>query len=240
MKMRISRFSRAWLAFMVAALCWGGAVTQAVAQCATFPTGYVPFMQVYATYPVSPGSVVVGAMTSASYVELLSGLPLPSSPGETFCSPVQLAPGFFVIAYVPTAAERLGDFAAYLPFAQLLDPLNDAPYLDDSIPPGLGIFAWHIAGPVPAPPAATGAIISLVNTLNSQGVLNSGQQNSLVKQLQKALEMMNAGKINGAIGILQSFIREVQDLESSGVLATDQATVLINAGNFVIAELRES
>lgn len=239
--MRILRFSRAWLALAAAALCWSGAVTRAAAQCATFPSGYVPFTQVYATYPASPGSIVVGAMTLASYSEL-SSVPLPSvAGGQTFCFPIQLAPGFWVIAYVPTALERAGDFSAYLPGTQLLDPLTDTPFFENMIPPSRfpSVFAWHIVGPAAAPPAVTGAIVSRVNALYSQGALNSGQKNSLVNELQKAINMMDAGKINGAIGNLQSFISEVQDLESSGVLSSDQATVLINAANYAIGELTE-
>lgn len=148
-----------------------------------------------------------------------------------------------VIAYVPTAAERSGNFSSYLqfpPYTQLFDPVNGAPYLNNQIPLDSGVFFWHIAGPALAPPGATQAIISRVNALYSQGVLNSGQDNSLVKQLQNAVDLMNAGKINGAIGNLQSFISEVQDLESSGVLTSVQATVLINAANTVIAELTEA
>lgn len=237
--MRIVRCSGAWLVLTVAALCWSGAATRAAAQCATFPSGYVPFTQVYATYPTNPGSIVVGAMTTASYSGL-SSVPLPSFPGQTFCVPIQLAPGIYVIAYVPTAAERVGDFFYYLeisPPTQLLDPFSGFPYLNNQIPPSTNVFAWHIVGPVPGPLDTTQAIISRVNALYSQGVLNSGQDNSLVKELQKAVDMMNAGKINGAIGNLQSFIGEVQDLESSGVLTSNQATVLIYVANTVIAEL---
>jgi len=242
MKMLIVRCSGAWLVLTVAALCWGGAATRAAAQCATFPSGYVPFTQVYATYPANPGSIVVGAMTTASYNDF-SSVPLPAFPGQTFCAPIQLAPGIYVTAYVPTAAERLGDFSSYLmvpPYTQLLDPVSGAPYFDNRIPLGSGVFAWHIVGPALAPPGETQAIISRVNALYSQGSLNFGQDNSLVKQLHKAVEMMNAGKINGAIGNLQSVISEVQDLESSGVLTSDQATVLVNAANTVIAELTEA
>ena len=242
MKMRIGRCSGAWLVLTVAALCGTGAATRAAAQCATFPSGYVPFTQIYATYPANPGSIVVGAMTTASYSEF-SSVPLPAFPGQTFCVPIQLAPGSYVLAYVPTASERLGDFSYYLlvpPGTQLFDPLSGAPYLENHIPLGSGVFAWHILGPALGPSDATQAIISRVNALYSQGVLNSGQDNSLVKELQKALEMMNAGKINGAIGNLQSFIGEVQDLESSGVLTSDQATVLIYVANTVIGELTEA
>ena len=245
MKMRIVRCSAAWLVLAVAALCWSGAATRAAAQCLTFPSGYVPFTQVYPSdtwYSVNPGIIVAGAMTTASFSEL-SSVPLPNVSGfETFCAPIQLAPGFWVIAYVPTVAERFGDFSYYLqvpPYTHLLDPVSGAPYPNNQIPLGAGVFFWHIAYPVPAPPEATQAIINQVNALYSQGVLNSGQDNSLVQELQKAVDMMNAGKINGAIGNLQSFISEVQDLESSGVLTSAEATGLIREANTVIAELTE-
>ena len=239
MKTPTVRCSGAWLVLTVTAFCWSGAATPAAAQCATFPPGYVPFTQDYATYPANPGSIVVGAMTTASYSEI-SSVPLPTFPGQTFCVPIQLAPGIYVVAYVPTAAERFGNFSSYLPSTQLFDPISGTPYLENQIPLGSGVFAWHIAGPALAPPDETQAIINRVNVLYSQGVLNSGQDNSLVKELQKAIEMMNAGKINGAIGNLQSLITEVQDLESSGVLTSDQATVLLHAANTVIAELTEA
>jgi hypothetical protein len=144
---------------------------------------------------------------------------------------------------VPTVIARLGDFSAYLavpPNTQLYNPISGAPYLNNEIPVGSGVFAWHIVGPALAPPDETQAILSRVNALTSQGVLNHGQDNSQVKQLQHAVAMMNAGKINGAIGILQGYISEVQDLESSGVLTSGQATVLIDAANTVIGELTES
>jgi FIMAH domain-containing protein len=76
-----------------------------------------------------------------------------------------------------------------------------------------------------------------VNALFSQGVLNGGQDNSLVKQLRQAINLMNAGKNAGAIGVLDSFISEVNDLLSSGVLSASQAASLISAAQSVIARL---
>jgi hypothetical protein len=49
--------------------------------------------------------------------------------------------------------------------------------------------------------------------------------------------MMNAGKNAGAIGNLDAFIGEVNDLLSSGVLSPSQAAPLINAAQNVIARL---
>jgi hypothetical protein len=87
------------------------------------------------------------------------------------------------------------------------------------------------------PQQVTQAVIDSVNALFSQGVLNGGQDNSLVTQLQHAITMMNAGKNAGAIGNLESFIREVNDLLSSGVLSRSQAAPLVNAAESVIARL---
>jgi uncharacterized repeat protein (TIGR03803 family) len=84
---------------------------------------------------------------------------------------------------------------------------------------------------------ATQAIVGAVNALFAQGVLNGGQHNSLVTQLQHAINMMNAGKNAGAIGNLESFVGEVNDLLSSGVLSSSQAAALINAAQIVIARL---
>lgn len=67
--------------------------------------------------------------------------------------------------------------------------------------------------------------------------LNNGQTNSLVKELQKAVNMVNGGKINGAIGNLESFIAEVSDLASSGVLSSQEASLLIGEAFSVVNAL---
>ncbi len=90
---------------------------------------------------------------------------------------------------------------------------------------------------VQTPQQATQAIINPVNALFAQGVLNGGQDNSLVRQLQQAINLMNAGKNAGAIGNLNSFISEVNDLLSSGVLSPSQAAPLVSAAESVIARL---
>ncbi len=87
------------------------------------------------------------------------------------------------------------------------------------------------------PQQATQAVINTVNALFSQGVLNGGQDNSMVTQLQHAMTMMNAGKNAGAIGNLESFISEVNDLLNSGVLSPSQGASLVSAAQTVIARL---
>jgi len=83
----------------------------------------------------------------------------------------------------------------------------------------------------------TSAIINAVNALFSQGVLNGGQGNSLVVKLQHAINLINTGKDAAAIGNLNAFIGEVNDLASSGVLFPPQAASLVCAAESVIARL---
>ena len=90
---------------------------------------------------------------------------------------------------------------------------------------------------VVTPQQATQTIINSVNVLFSQGVLNGGQDNSLVGELQHAIDLMNASKNAGAIGNLDSFISEVNDLLSSGVLSPSQAASLVSAAESVIAAI---
>lgn len=90
---------------------------------------------------------------------------------------------------------------------------------------------------VQTPQQATQAIIRAVNALFSRGVLNSGQDNSLVKEPQQAIKLMNAGKNAGAIGNLNIFISEVNELLSSRVLSASQAASLVSAAQNVTAQL---
>jgi IPT/TIG domain-containing protein len=100
-----------------------------------------------------------------------------------------------------------------------------------------GITSNAVSFTVVTPQDATQAIINSVNVLFSQGVINGGQDNSLVVQLQHAITLMNAEKNAGAIGNLDSFITEVNDLLSSGVLSPSQAASLVGAAESVIAAL---
>lgn len=88
------------------------------------------------------------------------------------------------------------------------------------------------------PQAATRAIIAQVNVLHSQGVLNRGQDNSLTRHLQKAIELMDAGNYSGAINKLEDFIHEVKGLENSRKLTSDQASSLVAAATSVIEQLQ--
>jgi uncharacterized repeat protein (TIGR03803 family) len=89
------------------------------------------------------------------------------------------------------------------------------------------------------PQAAIQNIVNQVNALDAQGALTAGQDGSLVKQLQHAIKMIDAGKINGAIGNLESFITEVNDLYNSGVLTESQYNDLFTAANSVVTQLQQ-
>ena len=136
-----SRFSLA-----LAALLW---LSPALlhAQCLeSFPRGLVPFVSInYISDPNASGDrLLVGKMTVDSY-QRLQEIPLPSSVDQKFCSQIELAPGFFADAYVPTPSERIGDFA---PFAGLLlDPLMCSAFAGGRIPVNRipDTFAWRIA-----------------------------------------------------------------------------------------------
>ncbi len=89
--------------------------------CAPFPAGVVPFGVLhYISAPNFEGDrLVVGEMGGRIKV---SQIPLPSFARQKFCGSVQMAPGLFVEAYVPTQQERSGDFSAF--GVSLLDPIT--------------------------------------------------------------------------------------------------------------------
>lgn len=80
-------------------------------------------------------------------------------------------------------------------------------------------------------------MIAYVNALFAEGVLISCLDNSLVKELQQALKLIQAGKTSGAIENLNLFVAEVNDLLSSGTLSQPQAATLIGGANSLTATL---
>jgi hypothetical protein len=116
------------------------------------PSSYVPFSSIYyISAPDGAGdNLVVGSMITANYSGL-DGVPVPNAVNQQFCNPITLAPGIVVTAYVPTAAERLGNFSAFN--GLLFDPTCGAtcPYPNGQIPYNVipSVFAWRIP---PGPP----------------------------------------------------------------------------------------
>jgi uncharacterized repeat protein (TIGR03803 family) len=88
------------------------------------------------------------------------------------------------------------------------------------------------------PKYETGLIVDDVNAMYTEGVLNKGQDGSLVKELNDAISGINAGKANKAIGNLESFVTEVNDLYNSGILNESEWMELVNDANTVITQLQ--
>lgn len=59
------------------------------------------------------GDRLVVGQPAAALDTLLANLPLPAGPNQQFCEHVQIAPGLYADAYVPTADERNGKFAGF-------------------------------------------------------------------------------------------------------------------------------
>ena len=130
----------------------------------TFPANYIPFEQITSIAgPDATGDrVVVGYMTIASYQQMAK-LQVPNvTAREIYCSPVEIAPGTWVYAYVPIVAEREGNFSTF--GSPLINPQSGAAFPGNIIPASeipsvpasqtkglnVGVFAWRVRSIYPA------------------------------------------------------------------------------------------
>ena len=116
--------------------------------CVTFPSGVIPFSKVfYTTAPNAAGDkLVVGSLPVSAFAVLKAQIPLPTVINQQFCDQVELGPGVYASAYVPTPEEwnlNFKDFAGLL-----VDPVTHQPYPGGVIPlaepPQEQVFAWRI------------------------------------------------------------------------------------------------
>jgi hypothetical protein len=93
--------------------------------CALFPAGLIPFSKIYYTTDANTlgDRLVVGAL-GVTLQTLTNRLPLPNEPNQQYCDQVQLAPGVYASAYVPTPAELLGDFSTSKGYSSILRTAN--------------------------------------------------------------------------------------------------------------------
>ena len=115
------------------------------AGCAAYPAGFVPFTSVSSqSAPDKTGDTLLVGVVSQSNLAMIQNLPLPSTPSQEFCGTVNLGGGYNVTAYVPTAAERLGNFSAF--GGVLMNPLSNSPFPGNVIPQSLlgPVYAWRI------------------------------------------------------------------------------------------------
>src|SRR5260370_37742134 len=84
--------------------------------------------------PNEAGDMLVVGAPNAGFVQFLTNFPLQNIPGGNpqICNPVQLAPGLYANAYIPTANERTGDFSAF--GKPLVDPATGKPFPQGQIP----------------------------------------------------------------------------------------------------------
>jgi hypothetical protein len=115
--------------------------------CVAVPSISIPFTKIYyITPPNAAGDRLVVGEPIETIGTVLSSLPVPNQSGhQPICGPFQIAPGLYVDAYLPTTAERAGNFS---------DFATDLASADPSIPGGVitafrvgnfSIYAWRIS-----------------------------------------------------------------------------------------------
>jgi Baseplate J-like protein len=126
--------------------------------CMPLTVDVVPFTSVYSVAgPNDAGDLLVVGAPNDGLLQFLdpANFPLPSIPGgnQQICNPIQLAPGLYANAYVPTADERSGNFSAFKTL--LLDPATSKAFEEDGVIPANrfdpaqtsappSVFAWRI------------------------------------------------------------------------------------------------
>ncbi len=116
--------------------------------CVNFPANYVPFASVsYVTAPNAAGDRLVVGPLAGGFSAFANATQPASSLNQEYCdAKVQLAPQqSYPYVYVPTAAERAGNFSAFA--GLLVNPATNQPYPNGIIPASqLGSpYAWRIA-----------------------------------------------------------------------------------------------
>jgi hypothetical protein len=123
--------------------------------CALVFLSTTPFSSVYYTTPPNPHGdwLVVGRPNplDPTMQQLLNTIPLPNALNQQVCGGLQLAPGLQAKAYIPTAAERSGDFSPFAATFHDPDPGNPNPIVAGIIPPVRfgDTFAWRVAPAAP-------------------------------------------------------------------------------------------
>jgi hypothetical protein len=116
------------------------------ALCVAFPSGFVPFSEVKYTTPANAqGDRLVVGIPNPGLLDMLQALPKPGVRNQQYCRQIELAPGFFADAYVPTDEEKGGMFIGF--FGLLTDPETNLPVakIEFSLGKPPKFFAWRIS-----------------------------------------------------------------------------------------------
>jgi ribosomal protein S20 len=90
----------------------------------------------------------------------------------------------------------------------------------------------------PATPAGVvGELVGSIDDLVEAGTLNSGQGNSLLVKLEKALAAIEAGDGAKAVAMLEAFVHEVHAFENAGILTETVAADLVRRVEIAISSL---
>jgi hypothetical protein len=157
--------------------------------CAPFPAGLVPFSKIYYTTDANTlgDRLVVGAL-SVTLGTLMKQVPLPSEPNQQFCDQVQLAPGTYVSAYVPTPSELTGnfqDFKGLLVNPQILQPYPNGQLSARQIG---DVFAWRIS---------TGPVHTILNLANDLAYKYDSSTVAIYANVVKATHGQTQGEVLG-------------------------------------------
>lgn len=234
--------------------------------CVMFPGAMPPFEQVYYTSDANAygDRLVVGKLTAAALGAAPAGgqnaaawqpaffqderLPPPALLNQQFCDQVQLAPGVYANAYVPTQDERGGNFSAFS--GLLVDPVTNIPYSGGRIPAAAlaaGVYAWRVSSQalhtilsLASPLAYTydrcsitlyGNVTDATHGQTTGEVLGSGDAAQAFQSFapgQAPLTYVSAPTASGAVSSLSVRVNELQwhELEQlSGAAAGDRVYV---------------
>ena len=126
--------------------------------CKAFPVGYIPFDETssIAGPDASGDFVVVGRMNGTKWTKFQTAITLPEILDQLYCDTVALTSDLSVIAYVPSASERTGDFSQF--DKPLIDPKTNNQFPNNTIAQNElpttenpGVFAWRIRSIAPSP-----------------------------------------------------------------------------------------
>ena len=91
-----------------------------------FPSMTPPLDWMFEMTGTFGGDRLAAGRPASTPATLLTGVPNPSFANQRFCGLVELVNGYHAEVYVPTAAERTGDFSAYP--APITDPETGQPF----------------------------------------------------------------------------------------------------------------
>lgn len=187
---------------MASELVMISAVTQGLNAplCVPFPANYTPFANVfYTTDANSQGDrLVVGELVgdTKGLSQISAMIPLPNTPNQQFCQQAELAAGFYVNAYVPTAKELTGSFPDFQ--GLLIDPATNQPFPQGVIPASrLGaVFAWRIS---------TGSVHTILTLANSLAYKYDSTSIAIYGNVVNATNGQTVGEILGNGDARQAF-----------------------------------